>query len=206
VGPSSTLDDGVPPSDSSAPHQGRMLGVLAIVLTILLLASNAAWGIMYLMTQGSAPVSQATTPQTNNNSTTANNTGYRNMPEIGAKFGLDNDTAKITYAYIHNNNGTYIGLSTVPLTDKNVPRSLTTYDCTSGNGPIGRLQILQPSDTYNGQTVPQLVAAGKAKQIKNIYIMYTSPDTKCSDDPTVNAIADSGVPIAKKLFATLVAQ
>ncbi len=130
---------------------------------------------------------------------------YREIPELGVKYKLTDQTKELTYSYAGDDG---IGFSTPELVDfglKDFPNEPVST-CSASNHAIGNITMYKPgsnvqtpSNTKAGTPVEQFPGA---KKVGDNYFIFTSPQAACSKNHTSEE--SSALKVAKQAFDSLV--
>lgn len=131
--------------------------------------------------------------------------GFREIPELGVKYALNDQTKGLTYSY--NLNG--ITFSTVDLSNS-APYTGKTEDgnCTSPNGPGGSIEKLKPSDRVVSGTTAEVAANSPEqkdsfKKIDEFYFYLGHPNAPCSQKADLKPKIDQALAAGKVAFNSL---
>lgn len=208
-------------------HKTRWI-VIALVI-ILVLAINATWGWLYHNKRSDFhnqlnDAKQTAQTQKNKSSQLANEladskqrlakkdsqktqtqstaSDYREIPELGVKYKLDDETKDLTYSYTGNNS---VGFSTPELVDFGQQDFPNKGTCLATNAPSGSIVMYEPGSTLkatNGSDsgTPIEQAAG-VKKVGDNYFIFRTPQAVCTKN---HADAEkSAVQAAKEVFGSL---
>jgi hypothetical protein len=184
----------------------RKKTIWLVIIILALIASNTGWALFYLKQQGEL-TAQINTLKAQNIKLTKDNkdlqskddsvdtTVYREIPELGVKYKVTDQTKDLTYTYLAD--GTVrIGFSTVALTDAGCDSSGMAA------GAIARYKAGDMNATGNGDTPIEKVK--DAKKIGNYYYLYAAPQSVCSDNQKSQELQGPAKLSASKAFDTLV--
>lgn len=122
------------------PSKAKIVWI--VLLTIILIASNTAWGLFYFQQQGNtnAKISKLSVEKEvleeeladakKSASKNDDDIEYREIQELGVKYKLDDETKDLTYAYHGNKeDGGMISWSTISISKKSEgDKSCNSYD------------------------------------------------------------------------------
>lgn len=175
---------------------GKAKTTWLILMILLLIISNTVWGLLWY-TQNTAKTDLETKNSKLNSDNsklsdsvkslkTANDKAkvdssvqWREIPELGVKYKLDNDTKTLTYSYAGGKDGGTISWSSIALSNK----STDTKGCNSFDGAV-----MSWSKTDSPFTT-------KNKQVGSQKIYQTTPDggdslraANCQDKTLLDAV------------------
>lgn len=191
------------------PSRKKTIWLVLIILALI--ASNTGWALFYLKQQGemTAKINTLTAQNLkltkdnkelqNADSETDNTTVYREIPELGVKYKVTDDTKNLTYTYSAENKLPGIGLSTVALTDAGCDSSGKVA------GSIGQYKAgFDLNATGSGEKMP-VEKFEDAKKIGNYYYLYAVPQSVCSENEQALKLQGPAKLSASKAFESLVA-
>lgn len=199
--------------------------IFTVILILVLLAGNAVLGYMLMKEKDDRKAETAkltsevsstkkalevakedktepATPQ----STTAKK--YREIPELGIKYELTDETAKLTYEYMKNGAGEVLQFSTTDLVGAmDATNSPQQSNCNPDGGPVGIVSVSAPDTKLFGgeKTTAQITDKKVVVKIGDKYFLRTAPQSACSDSDKLNDIQTKGIGILEKAFQTMVA-
>ena len=208
-------------------HKTRWIVIALIIL--LVIAINATWGWLYSSKRTDFhnqlnDAKQTTKTQKDANAKLANeladskarladkdsqkpdtqqtSSDYREIPELGVKYKLDDETKDLTYSYTGNDS---IGFSTVSLIGFGQEDFPNKGACIASSAPSGSITMYEPGDMVktpgtNSAGTPVEQVEG-AKKVGDNYFIFTSPQSACTKTHTDDE--KSAVQTAKDAFNSL---
>lgn len=184
------------------PSKAKIVWI--VLLTIILIASNTAWGLFYFQQQGNtnAKISKLSVENSVLGEELADakaadknsNSGWRDIPELGVRYKVTDVTKDLTYLYENN----YVSFSTKALSDSSYKgknpsgNTIDAYFCgLSGNGMGGGFSsgTLSLSSDYEENPEKQKPSIVKKLSSKKTAIFYTdSPGNGSGTTDEKNAI------------------
>lgn len=136
----------------------------------------------------------------------------RTIPEVALTYKLTDTTKKVTYSYseLTDSAGSVHSLIRFNSTDligaeRKVVTDPTKYTCMTDDAPLGTLQSYKATDTVpSGGKASALKPDGKTTfKLGETYFIYTSQQSACSTDKTVQAAQTAGKVLVTELLSTL---
>lgn len=130
---------------------------------------------------------------------------FREIPELGVKYALNDQTNALTYSYMGGNN---VWFSTIDLSNSSPGDSTTGKDdCLSSNGPGGSIAKMKSTDQFLGTTAEAAANSPERKdsfkKIGEFYFYYRGPDAPCSENAAIQAKASQALAVSKAAFESL---
>ncbi|MDO8335418.1 MAG: hypothetical protein Q7T74_01380 [Candidatus Saccharibacteria bacterium] len=207
------------PSYISSPEQkpSKKKTIWLVIIILALIASNVMWALFFVKQQGelNTKISILTAKNvklTNDNkdlqkadSKDDDTTVYREIPELGVKYKVTNQTKDLTYAYNFGFGQSSIGFSSTALVKAaNANNNDGTTLCGSSNGAAGIITSYKTGDKVDTAADSTPVEQVKdAKKVGNNYFIITKPQGVCSEDKTIQALDDKAIEAAEAAFASL---
>ena len=173
----------------------RKKTIWLVVLVLLLITSNTAWGLFYYQQQTKlqAEITKLETEKTRLNKELADakssadseeSSDYREIPEIGVQFKVSDATKDLTYTYDPVND--FISFSTVNLIktageDKENPGS---NQCSSESGAGGRIIRIKAGEAYSpgaGADEKPIEQVEGAKKVGDYYYIFAHVQGYCGE-------------------------
>ncbi len=221
---------------SGSSHKARW--VVAALVIILMLAINATWAWLYHskrtdfhnqlndakqtaanqknknaqltteLTASKQKLAQKTNQKAQSQPVTSD---YRDIPELGVKYKLTDQTKNLTYTYKvdsskSGNTVDRVGFSTVALTEsgakeENLSANNFQNPCTSGSMPAGLLSRYSPGQIVESQNKP-IDQVSDAIKVGNYYFLYTTPQAACGQSQD-NSMQQQAIAAAKEAANSL---
>lgn len=193
----------------------RKKTIWLVIIILALIASNTGWALFYLKQQGELTTKINTLTAQNlkltkdnkdlqNADSNAEDTSeYREIPELGVKYKVTDDTKNLTYVYDYNKDNVRVSFSSMDL------EKLATKDgddaalaCAAGT-----IVLFKPGDKQSFTADPNaaipIEEEKTAKKVGANYYMFIHSQATCSDDEAVNTLESKVQQNAKKAFDSL---
>lgn len=122
---------------------------------------------------------------------------YREIPELGVKYKLTDETSGLTYTFIDSGTVQTIMFSTEELTAFHINDS---YPCTSQKMAGGIIKRFKVGDTL--EQVPSAITSTD-KKIGNYYYLVQSPQAPCSENALIRGQQQAAIKGVQKAFDSL---
>lgn len=208
-------------------HKTRWI-VIALVI-ILVLVINATWGWLYSNKRSDfnnklnsaqqtaksqkektakladelAASKQRLAEKDNKPETQSTTSDYREIPELGVKYKLDDETKELTYSYTGSDS---VGFSTPALIDFGQQDFPDEQTCFANNAPIGSIVMYEPGSmlksvgsSNSGTPIEQ---AEGAKKVGSNYFVFSKSQAACTKNHT--DVEQSALKVAQEAFSSLV--
>mgnify|MGYP003393045902 CR=1 FL=1 len=202
-------------STEQKPSKKKTIWLVLVILALI--ASNVAWGLFFVKQQGelNTKISILTAKnlklaQDNKDLQNADNkdedvTVYREVPELGVKYKITDQTKDLTYAYSYGFEKSSVGFSSTALIKAaNANNHDGTLLCGSENGAAGIITSYKAGDKLDLADVSTPIEQVKdAKKVGSNYFVIAKPQGVCSEDKTIQALDDKAIQAAQAAFASL---
>ncbi|HEU4715742.1 MAG TPA: hypothetical protein VFS14_02835 [Candidatus Saccharimonadales bacterium] len=122
---------------------------------------------------------------------------YREIPELGVKYKLTDETSGLTYTFIDSGTVQTIMFSTEELTAFHINDS---YPCTSQKMAGGIIKRFKVGDAL--EQVPSAITSTD-KKIGNYYYLVQSPQAPCSENALIRGQQQAAIKGVQKAFDSL---
>lgn len=126
---------------------------------------------------------------------------FREIPELGVKYALNDQTKDLTYFYTGRNS---IAFSTIDLSNSAI--NIDEEGCLT-NGPGGIIGKLNPTDQLNGTTAEAAAnnseLKDRFKKIGEFYFNFSMPSGPCSQKTDLKSKIDQTLTAGKAAFDSL---
>ncbi len=203
------MDDS--PITDKKPSKAKIIWIILLVL--LLIAANTAWGLFYFNQQTKlnqnirslgvekqvlkeelADAKKSAKPSDDSSQ-------WREIPELGVKYKVTDDTKDLTYTF-NSSTKDHVSFSTIALTKKSNKTDNDTDSCWSASGAGGAITKYSAGEEADTNGDPVEKVSG-AKKIGNYYFVLSHAQFACGTDTATNDLATQANNDTKTAFASL---
>lgn len=211
------MDDNTTNFSPVEKKPSRKKAIWVTIIILLLIASTTALGMLYFSQQATLNADITALKDQNaqltkdnkalqaDNKDSSSSSDYREIPELGVKYKITNQTKDVTYAYTFDTKNAGVGISTTKLINVlNTNSSAESSSITLAGTCSGQITMYKPGDKQVLAAVSTPIEQVKGvKKIGGNYFTFSKPQAACSDDKTVQTQADDAIQAAQTVFNSL---